>query len=480
MEPDTNTEDEQKTQLKKFTKGYTFKILMLIAMLLILLIPLAMIRGLINDRHRTAQIAEAGIMEAWGSELVAVGPVLVVPGVRTVATRTWVALDGGGREERGTTVEHRFSMAIMPRELDICADLSTEVRRRGIFSVPLFSGELSFSGAFDAALAADSLASDETLLFDQAELVIALSNQKGIRRIERALWDTGGAENGRELFFQPGNRGLEVVSRGLVVGPMAPIATTGAGIFAAIQDFDGGEAAFDISISMQGGRMVRFLPSGQQTHVRISSDWGSPSFQGSFLPGASEITDEGFSATWDISYLSRDIPLFWMETETRTRQDFSHSLFGVNFFRAIDTYSLNTRATRYAVLFLIVPFLTMFLLEVHTRKRIHPVQYLLSGIANVVFYLLLLSFSEQMHFHLAYLIAALAVATLLTLYSRSLLPTWGKSVYMAVAVSVSYILLYAVLNAESFALLIGSVFTFALVALVMFLTRNMNWYGSEE
>jgi len=103
----------------------------------------------------------------------------------------------------------------------------------------------------------------------------------------------------------------------------------------------------------------------------------------------------------------------------------------------------------------------------------------LSGIANIVFYLLLLSFSEQMPFHFAYTIAALAVATLLTLYSRSLLPTWGKSGYMAAAVSVSYILLYAVLNAESFALLIGSVFTFALVALVMFLTRNMNWYGSE-
>ena len=456
MEP--NTEAEQKERPRKFTKGYTFKILLLIAMLLILLIPLAMIRGLVNDRHRTAQIAEAGIMEAWGSELVAVGPMLLVPIVSTTGTAT------------------PFFMTIMPQRLDIAADLSTEVRRRGIFSVPLFSGEISFSGTFDTALAADSLAPADRLLFDQAELVIALSDQKGIRRIERARWDNGDGEDGRELFFRPGNRGLDIVRGGAFFGGPSTVA----GIFAAVQGFEGGEAAFDVSISMQGGRMLRFLPSGQQTRASISSDWASPSFQGSILPGDSRIDERGFTATWDISYLSRDIPLFW-ETAGQTRHNnFGGSLFGVDFFRAIDTYSLNTRATRYAVLFLIVPFLTMFLLEVHTKKPIHPVQYLLSGIANVVFYLLLLSFSEQMPFHFAYTIAALAVATLLTLYSRSLLPTWGKSGYMAAAVSVSYILLYAVLNAESFALLIGSVFTFALVALVMFLTRNMNWYGSEE
>ena len=447
MEPNAgNAENER---LRKFTNGYTFKILLLVSMLLVLLIPLAMIRGLVNERHRTARIAEAGIMEAWGSELVAAGPMLLVPIVSVTGVAT------------------PFSMVIMPRSLDIAADLSTEVRRRGIFSVPLFSGEISFSGVFDTALAVDSLPPSEVLMFDLAELVIALSDQKGIRRIERALWDGG------ELFFRPGNRGLDLVRDGAFGAP-----STAAGIFAAVQGFGGGEAAFDVSISMQGGRMLRFLPSGQQTRVRIDSDWASPSFQGSFLPGDSRIDERGFAATWDISYLSRDIPLFW-GTGGQTGHNFAGSLFGVDLFRAIDTYSLNTRATRYAVLFLIVPLLTMFLLEVHTRKRIHPVQYLLFGIANVVFYLLLLSFSEQMPFLVAYVIAALAVATLLTLYSRSLLPTWGKSGYMAGAVSVSYVLLYVVLTAESFALLIGSVFAFALVALVMFLTRNMNWYGSD-
>jgi len=127
-----------------------------------------------------------------------------------------------------------------------------------------------------------------------------------------------------------------------------------------------------------------------------------------------------------------------------------------------------------------VPFLTLFLLEVFTKKKIHPVPYLLSGIANVIFYLLVLSLSEQMTFYLAYLIAALAVIILLTLYSRALLPSWKKSWYMGLVVTISYVLLYAVLNAESYAMLIGSIGAFTVVALVMYLTRKLNWYSGDE
>jgi len=473
----------QSSGARKFTQGYTFKILLLIAMLLILLIPLAMIRGLVNERGATAREAEAGIMEAWGSELVAVGPMLVVPGVRTEETRTWVSLEGGGREERVTTAAHSFSMAIMPRELDIRADFSTEMRRRGIFSVPLFSGELAFSGSFDPARAIASLAGNEELMFGQAELAIALSSQKGIRRIERAVWDNGGVGGGTtgELFFQPGNLGLGSLVRVPGGVPVrrggSPQGSMEGGIFAALPGFDGAEASFDIALSMQGGRFARFLPVGQQTRVEISSDWPSPSFQGAFLPGNSEISAGGFGAEWDISYLSRDIPLFLVRGGGAPFRDYSAALFGVNFFRAIDAYSLNARATRYAVIFLVIPFLALFMLEARSKKRIHPAQYLLSGIANVVFYLLLLSLSEHMRFHFAYLLAALSVAALLTLYSRSLLQSWKESAWMALSVAFSYILLYAILNAESLALLIGSIYAFALVALVMFFTRKMDWYG---
>ena len=452
-------EPKNKQSFKKFSQGYTFKILMLVALVLLLLIPLSMIKGLIYERNRTADDAEAEIMEAWGSQLTEAGPIITIPGVRTEQLRTRTERDGR-TEEKIEEVKHPFTLVIMPENLNIKANFTTEIRRRGIFSVPLFSGNLSLSGTFDPADARSSLAPNEALSFEKAELIIALSSQKGIRKIEKAIW------NDHDLFFQPGNRGYYLFRKG------------GSGIYAAIPAFAGNKSAFDINIAIQGGQLVRFLPVGQDTHVAVATDWASPSFQGSFLPGASTITDSGFDAVWDISYLSRDIPLFWRSGDGPN--EYSDSLFGVNFFRAIDTYSLNTRAVKYAILFLVVPFLTLFLLEVFTKKRIHPVPYLLSGIANIIFYLLLLSLSEQMQFYLAYLLAALGVTVMMTLYSRALLPSWNRSWYMGLVITISYVLLYAVLNAESYALLIGSIGAFLVVALVMYITRKLEWYGPDE
>jgi inner membrane protein len=468
-----------------FTRGYTFKILLLIALVLLLLIPLAMIRGLITERNRTAREAGDGVMEAWGSRLIEAGPLIAIPGIRTTEARSKTDRDG----ERVELVQTPFTLMITPKRLNIAADFTTVVRRRGIFSVPLFSGSLTLSGGFDPAPALAALDKNEELSLHAAELVIALASLKGIRKIENAVW------NGSALFFRPGSGGLSLASLALSSLASASLAmdkarldyaSQGAGICAALPAFENRESEFNITIAIQGGQSIRLLPLGQDTRVAIAADWASPSFQGSFLPNESAIDEKGFKALWDISYLSRDIPLFWKDAQdtqdARYPQDarYADALFGVNFFRAIDTYALNTRAVKYAVLFLAVPFLTLFLLEVFTKKRIHPVPYLLSGIANIVFYLLLLSLSEQMRFPLAYLIASGAVTVLLTLYSRSLLPSWNKSWYMALVTLLSYVLLYAVLNAESYALLIGSVGTFVVVALVMFLTRTLDWYSPGQ
>ncbi|MDR1149729.1 MAG: cell envelope integrity protein CreD [Spirochaetaceae bacterium] len=457
---DKMTDKNTPAGFKKFTQGYTFKALMLFALVLLLLIPLNMIRGLVDERGRTASSAESDIMEAWGNQLVEAGPIVTVPGIRTSEVRT-------SRTERdGEIVEiirTPFTLVISPQKLDINISFKTETRKRGIFSVPLFSGTLNLTGTFDPRMAIAELLPNETVSLNQAELVISLSSQKGIRKINASRW------NNEELFFKPGSQGYGLVQFGRN--------HSAGGIHAAIAGFQNSAAEFNISIDIQGGQSIRFLPIGQDTHVAISTDWTSPSFQGAYLPGESTIDSAGFSALWDVNYLSRDIPLSWKDR--RDDHDYSASLFGVDLFRSINTYALNTRAVKYAILFLIVPFLTLFLLEIFTKKRIHPVPYLLSGIGNAVFYLLLLSLSEQMPFYTAYLLAALAVTAMMTLYSRSLLPSWSKSWYMGLVVTLSYVLLYAVLNAESYALLIGSVGTFAVVALIMFLTRKLDWYGTE-
>jgi inner membrane protein len=458
---------EKPIRVKKFTQGYAFKALLLMALVLLLLIPLNMIRSLVDERGRTAAGAEADIMEAWGKELVEAGPIVIIPGSRTEEVRTKTEKEG----EKIELVKTPFALVISPQKLDINAAFKTETRKRGIFSVPLFSGTLDLSGAFDPVPAISELSPNEEILLHQAELIIALSSQKGIRTINASTW------NDEELFFKPGNRGYALFSPWSIVSP-APRrfdqSQSAGGIYASLSRFANEAAAFHISIDIQGGRYLRFLPIGQNTHVEVSADWGAPSFQGAYLPGSSAIGDTDFSALWDVNYLSRDIPLFWKNYGDE--QNYSDSLFGVNFFRAIDAYALNTRAVKYAVLFLLVPFLTLFLLEIFAKKSIHPVPYLLSGIGNAVFYLLLLSLSEQIPFYTAYLIAALAVTAMMTLYSRSLLPSRNTSWHMGLTVGISYVLLYAVLNAESYALLIGSIGTFVVVALIMFLTRKLDWH----
>jgi inner membrane protein len=456
--------------LRRFTQGYTFKALLLLALVLLLLVPLNMIRSLVNERGRTAAYAEADIMEAWGKELVQGGPIVIVPGIKTEEALTKTEKEG----EKIEVIKTPFTLVISPQSLDINVILKTETRKRGIFSVPLFSGTLSLSGRFDPAMALTEIAANEEVFLDQAELVIALSSQKGIRKINASTW------NGGELFFKPGNRGYGLFdfdwsrSSGTRRDPDQSVG----GIYAKLPGFANSAAAFHISIDIQGGRYIRFLPIAQDTHAEVSADWGAPSFQGAYLPGESTIGKQDFSAVWDVNYLSRDIPLF--RKDFGDDQRYTASLFGVDFFRAIDTYALNTRAVKYAILFLAVPFLTLFLLEIFAKKRIHPVPYLLSGIGNAVFYLLLLSLSEQIPFGAAYLAAALAVSAMMTLYSRSLLPSWNKSSYMGITVGVSYVLLYAVLNAESYALLIGSVGAFAALALIMFLTRKLDWHREES
>ncbi|MDR2431104.1 MAG: cell envelope integrity protein CreD [Candidatus Margulisbacteria bacterium] len=440
---------------KYFHHTYTFKFGLLVFLIILLQIPASMIRGLVYERGNTAKEAEANIMEAWGKQLSAAGPIIVIPGVRTTEARVKTEKEGEKVEIKHTPI----TLAIAPQKLGISADFKTEVRKRGIFAVPLFYGEMTLTGNFAPAMALAALEPNERLFFNQAALVISLSGQKGIRKINTARF------NYQELFFQPGSLNNKLFRRG------------SSGIYAKIPNFTNQKADFAISIAIQGGQLMEILPIGQDNHIDITADWRSPSFQGSFLPNKSHITDKGFTAQWDISYLSRNIPLFWREGYTAV---FDDSLFGVNFLRVLDTYAINTRAVKYAVLFLAAPFFTLFLLEIFAKKHIHPVSYVLAGIENIIFYLLLLSLSEQINFFAAYFASALAVTITLTLYVRSLLPDWRKNWYMGIVVAIMYIFLYAVLNAESYALLIGSISAFIVVALVMYLTRRFNWEELEN
>jgi len=451
-----------------------FKIAVLIAVILILLVPIAMIRSLVSERSYRAQGAESSIMEAWGSQFTLWGPVIRIPVVEREEFRRTTEKDG----ETVETVLRNRALWITPKDVGIRADFQAERKRRGIFSVALFSGDVSLTGSFTFERAKDEIKQNMTMYPEQAEIIIGLASQKGIRRVVKADW------NGGELFFKPGNRNFSVdgsadIDIDKYGGRTLAYDSIGDGGVNAVSPFDtDGINTFDIQFAVQGGKSMRALPIGENTKARIVSDWPSPSFQGGFLPAAYTLAESGFDAQWEISYLSRSIPLFWLTGERgeyESRMSLHRDFFGVDFFKPLDHYALNDRAVKYAILFLVIPFLTFFFLEVFSQKKIHPAQYLLSGLANVIFYLLLLSISEHLSFAAAYLIAAASLTCMMSLYARSLLGTWVRSAYMALVMALLYLIMYLTLNAEDWALLIGSIAAFLICGLVMFLTRKLDW-----
>jgi inner membrane protein len=436
-----NSEQYKPKKARGFVSSGGFKITILVIIILLLLIPITMIRSLVRERSHRAEGAENSIMEAWGSQFTLYGPLIRIPVVdkdeyRAINKTLW----------------------IMPKDVDIQANFSAEKKRRGIFSVALFSGDVSLTGTFTFERVRDELKPNETIYPQQAEIIVGLSSQKGIRRIIKADW------NGDELFFKPGNRNFNYVSDN-GINAVSPFNTDGIN-------------TFDIQFAVQGGKSMRTLPIGEVTHTRIKSDWPSPSFQGGFLPTAYTLSESGFDAEWEISYLSRSIPLFWITNErgeNSNRISLRGEFFGVDFFKPLDHYALNERAVKYAILFLVIPFLTLFFLEIFSRKSIHPAQYLLSGLANVIFYLLLLSISEHIPFSFAYLIAAAALTCMISLYAYSLLEIKVRSACMGLVMALLYLIMYLTLNAEDWALLIGSIAAFFICGAVMYLTKKLDW-----
>ena len=436
-----NTENHKSKKNAGFTSGGIFKIMILIVLILLLLIPITMIRSLVNERSYRAEGAERSIMEAWGSQFTIYGPVIRIPVVE--------------RDDYRTTNK---TLWIAPRDIDIQAYFSAEKKRRGIFSVALFSGDISLTGSFSFDRAKDELKENDILYPQQAEIIIGLSSQKGIRRVIKADW------NGSELFFKPGSRSFSDNAVNNGVNANSPFNTESIN-------------TFDIQFAVQGGKSMRTIPIAEVTRTRIVSDWPSPSFQGAFLPAAYTLSETGFDAEWEISYLSRSIPLFWITSERgeNNRIVLRDEFFGVDFFKPLDHYALNERAVKYAILFLVIPFLTLFFLEIFSEKTIHPAQYLLSGLANIIFYLLLLSISEHIPFSFAYIISAAALTIMMSLYALSLLETRMRSAYMGFVMALLYLIMYLTLNAEDWALLIGSIAAFLICAAVMFLTRKLDW-----
>lgn len=436
------------TELGKRSKsgGYSalIKIVVLGVLALVLLIPLVMVSGIAGERRYRRDAAVSEVVNSWGGEQIITAPILAVP---VIITRV-------DDEDRVVRTERRLRITAETLETTVGAD--TEIRFRGIYRVPLYSARVQMSGSFSIPAESElDIPTGGVIDWEHARVLIAVGGIMGLSERPRLTW------NGAEHQFIGSVEQFAGIGSTLETGvePVAP----------------GAHVAFDASLVLRGGNSLRMIPVAATSTTDVISDWGSPSFTGSMLPSERSLTDEGFTATWTTAALGLGFPSNWLVGELAEARLYE-AAFGVDFYQPVDGYQKTNRSVKYGILFIILPFIAFFLFEVFSRERIHPVQYLLVGAAKVVFYLLLLSLSEHVSFLAAYLVGAAATTFIVTIYSISIVRAMGW--VMLPVLLAEYAVLYATLSSEDYALLIGALVLFGVLAGAMIATRKVDWYGA--
>lgn len=446
---------------KSIRDSVLFRLGVIGVLVLVLLIPLSQVKGLVSERLSRSEGARREIASIWGGRQEIGGPVLVVP-YRVPFT-----------DSKGIAREVERKARFLPDSLKISGRLLPELRHRGLFETVVYRLQLHVEAAFPPPDFGEWGIAPEDVRWEKAVLGVGIPDLRGIRGDAALKWD------GKTVPFAAGTADAGLWGSGLTAS--VPLPPPGEGGAAHRVSFD---------LGLQGSEELRFLPFGRETIVELDSPWPSPSFAGAFLPEKRTTSEKGFAARWRISWLGRNYPQQWRDPEISTavrveeggnaaddavQQAVRGSAFGVGLFLPADAYQKTERSLKYAILFVVLTFATFFLYEVLAPVELHPVQYLLVGAAICLFYLLLLSISEQAPFPLAYAVASAAIVALISGYSAAILHGRLRALVLGGLLGLLYGYLYVLLQAEDQALLLGSVGLFAILATLMYLTRRIDW-----
>jgi inner membrane protein len=437
--------------LDKIRASVLFKIFFIGILILVLLIPLVMVESLIHERQKRRDDAFHEVSDKWGRSQVLNGPVLVIP------YREYVT----GKDKK--KYEKIFQTYFLPDSLSFQGNMKSEVRKRGIFDIPLYNLELKVKARFKNISFETLKIPSRDILWDDAFLMIGIPDTRGIKEQARLIWKKNSQI--QKMEFLPSPKSFELFS---------------SGIHALLPQFkaaSGANNTFEFDLNLRGSDTLSFVPLGKDTIVSLNADWKDPSFFGNYLPSEHRIKADSFQALWKVAYFGRNYPQSWLGKEANHSSSLQSSAFGVKLFMAVDVYQKSARAVKYGSLFIFLTFLGVFLFEVIARIRIHPIQYLLVGFGMVLFYLLLISLSEHLFFVLSYLVGSAAVIALLTYYCIKIMQKKIRGMIMGAILLVLYIYLYILLVNQDYSLLIGSLGLFLILAFVMFLTRNIDWYA---
>lgn len=418
-------------------KKLGLKMLIIAVLGLLMLIPQQLLLSLVRERQSMSESAKSDVYSMWGGEQLIIGPVIRIPGVN----------------------EKVKDLYVLPEDFKVNGNVKTEDRKRGIFDVTIFNSDLSVNGYFSELT---KYAGHSKLDLSHAEVLLAVKDLKGLgKNVKIKL-------NGEEFIMKSGH---DSQLGNVLVCKLTQNQLVGSD-----------KMEYSLEMNLKGSESLKFLPVGNTTEVKLTSDCKTPSFSGNFLPGEREVREDGFTACWNVLSVNRNFAqevyeFSNYESGSETYVSIRDNEFGVDLRVPVMQYQQTERTVKYAILFIFLTFATVFFVEYHEKTKIHPVQYLLIGMALLIFYSLLLSLSEHLPFLWSYIISMVMVVVMICGFLWSLVKAKKTAVLVGMFLIVLYVFIYILLQLETFALLAGTIGLFILLGVAMYFSRKINWYG---
>jgi len=429
------------------------KLIVVCVLALIMMIPAFFVESLVEDRtNRSADVVKE-ISSFVGGQQTFLGPTLAIP--YTIPPRSQQ-----DSLKRGIYL-------VFPTRATAVVKVTTEERRRSLFKVPVFQADLQLDGAFDLTGVPAAAPPNAELDWSRSEIVIGVSDARG------ALTDATLTSNGKTSTLIPA-----VVSQNITIRKDQNTATTLTLFGSRVQDLAKPNAQFNVTSAMRfsGAQRIALLAYGKTSHFAAQGDWPSPGFDGGFLPVTRSVSSNGFSAEWSVPFVARGVRAEGSE-DSITGLD--STALGVSFIEVADPYQSVNRSLKYLPLFLGLVFLSYFIFEATTGRQVHPAQYILVGVAQLIFYLLLLSLAERIGFGYGFFLAGSATVILLSANAAWIFSSRLQGIRALAIFGFLYCLIYLLLRLEDNALLVGAIASFLAVAAAMYFTRGLDWYGSS-
>ncbi|MFK8010777.1 MAG: cell envelope integrity protein CreD [Marinicellaceae bacterium] len=429
--------DDIKIKLKN---SISFKLAVILLLIILIQVPLSYVRGLIDERQQMQFQAQNKISQQWGGQQYIGSPVLMVYNNETKMLNSH-------NKQASTIVQ--TSQLIQAQTWDVSIQLDATKRYLGIYEAAIYESQVKMSGTIELN---QELINKENHL----KLFLPIKEIRGLKNLTKIT------VNNTEITHPPQQRLL----------------TNTSGIEIDISEVS--QAAllsFEIEYKIVGSNQLDILPLAKETHVRVQSNWPAPSFIGDYLPDQRTITENGFSAKWQVNKIVQSVNNKQNSLSKHVKSQIKSSSFGVKILIPANIYQVNERTVKYSFLIVLLTFAGFFLAELFFKLRLHPFQYLLIGCSLSVFYLLLLSLSEYIKFNWAFLISASSIIVLIGSYCSVVLQQRKRGIYTAVMFAILYGFIFILVKAEETSLLMGAIGIWLILAMIMYLTRKIDWYA---